>query len=149
MLIHLPREHGYRLIPRTKNGPALAGYGALTMAGALAQTITTLPDELRRSLTWDRGKELSAHAQFSIASGVKVYFADPKSRGSAAPTRTPTACYANTFQRAQTYPAGTQTKSQPSPIPSTPDHAIPSADAHSRRSVQRPPTLATAGRCCG
>ena len=79
MLIHLPREHGYRLIPRTKNGPALAGYGALTMAGALAQTITTLPEELRRSLTWDRGKELSAHAQFSIASGVKVYFADPKS----------------------------------------------------------------------
>jgi transposase, IS30 family len=79
MLIHLPREHGYGLIPRTKNGPALAGYGALTMAGALAQTITTLPEELRRSQTWDRGKELSAHAQFSIASCVKVYFADPKS----------------------------------------------------------------------
>ena len=49
------------------------------MANALEQTITTLPAELRRSLTWDRGKELSAHAQFSIASGVKVYFADPKS----------------------------------------------------------------------
>ncbi|MGO8962114.1 IS30 family transposase [Mycobacterium sp.] len=79
MLIHLPREDGYGVIPRTKNGPALAGYGALTMAGALAQTITTLPEQLRRSLTWDRGKELSAHAQFSIASGVKVYFADPKS----------------------------------------------------------------------
>ena len=44
-----------------------------------AQTITTPPEELRRSLTWDRGKQLSAHAQFSIASGVKVYFADPKS----------------------------------------------------------------------
>ena len=79
MLIHLPREDGYGLIPRTKNGPALAGYGALTMAGALAQTITTLPEQLRRSLTWDRGKELSAHAQFTVASGVKVYFADPKS----------------------------------------------------------------------
>jgi IS30 family transposase len=79
MLIHLPREDGYGVIPRTKNGPALAGYGATTMANALAQTITTLPAELRRSLTWDRGKELSAHAEFSIASGVKVYFADPKS----------------------------------------------------------------------
>jgi IS30 family transposase len=45
----------------------------------LEQTITTLPSELRQSLTWDRGKELSAHAQFSITSGVKVYFADPKS----------------------------------------------------------------------
>ena len=49
------------------------------MATALNQTITTLPEELRRTLTWDRGKELSTHAQFSIASGVKVYFADPKS----------------------------------------------------------------------
>jgi IS30 family transposase len=64
--------------PQTKNGPALAGYGVITMANALEQTITTLPQKLRRSLTWDRGKELSAHAQFSIASGVKVYFADPE-----------------------------------------------------------------------
>jgi IS30 family transposase len=79
MLIHLPREDGFGVIPRTKNGPALAGYGAITMANALAQTIGTLPEQLRRSLTWDRGKELSAHAQFSIASDVKVYFADPKS----------------------------------------------------------------------
>jgi IS30 family transposase len=79
MLVHLPREDGYGIIPPTKNGPALAGYGAITMANALARTVTTLPAELRRSLTWDRGKELSAHAQFSVASGVKVYFADPKS----------------------------------------------------------------------
>ncbi len=79
MLVHLPREEGYGVIPRTKNGPPLAGYGAITMASALMTTITTLPTELRRSLTWDRGKEMSAHAQFSIATGVKVYFADPKS----------------------------------------------------------------------
>ena len=67
------------MIPRTKNGPALAGYGAVTMKNALAQTITTLPEQLRRSLTWDRGKELSAHAQFTVETGVTVYFADPKS----------------------------------------------------------------------
>jgi hypothetical protein len=41
-------------------------YGTITMANASEQTITTLPAELRRSLTWNRGKELSAHAQFSI-----------------------------------------------------------------------------------
>jgi hypothetical protein len=52
MLVHLPREVGYGVIPRTKNGPALAGYGAITMANALEQTITTLPQELRQSLTW-------------------------------------------------------------------------------------------------
>jgi IS30 family transposase len=79
MLVHLPREEGYGLIPRTKNGPALAGYGAVTMKNALASTITTLPEQLRRSLTWDRGKELSQHAQFKIETGVPVYFADPQS----------------------------------------------------------------------
>ena len=79
MLIHLPREDGYGIIPRTKNGPALAGYGAVTMKNAFATTITTLPEQLRRSLTWDRGKELSQHAQFKIETGVPVYFADPQS----------------------------------------------------------------------
>jgi len=79
MLIHLPREHGYGLIQRTKNGPALAGYGAVTMKNALANTITTLPEQLRRSLTWDRGKELSQHAQFKVETGIPVFFADPHS----------------------------------------------------------------------
>jgi IS30 family transposase len=79
MLIHLHREDGYGVIPRIKNGPALAGYGAVPMKNALAATMTTLPAELRRSLTWDRGKELSAHAQFSVETGIAVYFADPQS----------------------------------------------------------------------
>ena len=56
MLIHLPREDGYGTIPRTKNGPALAGYGAVTMAKALSTSMSTLPAQLTRSLTWDRGK---------------------------------------------------------------------------------------------
>ena len=79
MLIHLPREDGYGIIPRTKNGPPLAGYGAITMKNALAATITTLPEQLRRSLTWDRGKEMSAHAQFKVETGLPVFFADPHS----------------------------------------------------------------------
>jgi IS30 family transposase len=79
MLIHLPREEGFGVIPRTKNGPPLAGYGAVTMKNALAATITTLPEQLRRSVTWDRGKELSAHAAFKVETGVPVYFADPQS----------------------------------------------------------------------
>ena len=79
MLVHLPREKGYGLTPRTKNGPALAGYGAITMANALKRTVTTLPGQLWQSLTWDRGKELSDHARFTIESGVDVFFADPHS----------------------------------------------------------------------
>jgi len=79
MLVHLPREEGYRHKESVKNGPALAGYGAVTMKNALASTITTLPEQLRRSVTWDRGKEMSAHAQFRVETGVPVYFADPRS----------------------------------------------------------------------
>lgn len=46
MLVHLPREKGYGPIPRTKNGPALAGYGAITMANALKNTVTGMPAQL-------------------------------------------------------------------------------------------------------
>ena len=57
MLLRLPRMEGYGVEPRVKNGPALAGYGAEAMRGAIAARITSMPEQLRRSLTWDRGKE--------------------------------------------------------------------------------------------
>ena len=79
MLIHLPREEGYRHKDTPKNGPALAGYGAITMKNALANAMSTLPEQLARSLTWDRGKEMSAHAQFKIETGIPIFFADPQS----------------------------------------------------------------------
>jgi len=79
LLVHLPRENGYGLIPRTKNGSALAGCGAVTMTNALKKTVATLPTQMWRSLTWDRGKEPSNHTRFTTESGVKVFFAAPNS----------------------------------------------------------------------
>ena len=79
LLVHLPRLDGYGTTPRVKNGPALAGYGAVAMKEALEATMTTMPAELLRSLTWDRGKELAQHAQFKIDTGIAVFFADPHS----------------------------------------------------------------------
>ncbi len=79
MLVHLPREDGYRHKETPKHGPALAGYGALTMKNALTNSMSTLPTQLARSLTWDRGKEMSAHAQFKVETGIPVFFADPSS----------------------------------------------------------------------
>ena len=76
-LVHLPREQGWRAQPITKNRPALSGYGAISMNKALAQAPASMPTELKRSLTGDRGKEMSAHTQFTIDTGLKVYFADP------------------------------------------------------------------------
>ena len=78
MLLHLPRhdKHGE---PRTKNGPALAGHGAEAVRDAIASSITTLPEQLRRSLTWDQGTEMAQHARLRIDTGLAIYFCDPQS----------------------------------------------------------------------
>ncbi len=55
------------------------GHGGESVRKALAKVILTLPTELRRSLTWDQGKEMNEHLQFSVSTGVAVYFCDPKS----------------------------------------------------------------------
>jgi len=78
MLLHLPRMDGYGGL-RVKNGPPLAGHGAEAVRDAIASAITTLPEQLRRSLTWDRGKEMAQHALLRIDTGVQVYFCDPNS----------------------------------------------------------------------
>ena len=49
------------------------------VVAALTAKVQELPEQLRRSLTWDRGLELAAHKQFTIDTGVQVYFCDPKS----------------------------------------------------------------------
>lgn len=51
----------------------------VTVTKALAKKIRQLPAELRRSLTWDRGSEMAAHKDFTVATDVKVYFCDPHS----------------------------------------------------------------------
>jgi IS30 family transposase len=79
LLLHLPPMPGHADGAREKNGPALAGHGAEAVRDAIARTITTLPMQLRQSLTWDQGAELSQHARLRIDTGVLVYFCDPHS----------------------------------------------------------------------
>ena len=79
LLLHLPRMPDHGREPRTKNGPALAGHGAEAVRDAITRTITTLPDQLRRSLTWDQGVEMTQHARLRIDVGLQVYFCDPHS----------------------------------------------------------------------
>jgi transposase, IS30 family len=79
LLLHLPRMAGHGSGVRVKNGPALAGHGAEAVRDAIASTIITLPAQLRRSLTWDQGVEMTQHARLRIDTGVAVYFCDPHS----------------------------------------------------------------------
>ncbi len=57
----------------------LAGKDAANVAAALSRQVRTLPKELCRTLTWDRGPEMAHHRKFSIATDVAVYFCDPRS----------------------------------------------------------------------
>ena len=78
MLLHLPRMDGYGG-PRAKNGPALAGHGAEAVRDAIASSVTALPEQLRKSLTWDQGAEMAQHARLRIDTGIEVFFCDPHS----------------------------------------------------------------------
>jgi IS30 family transposase len=62
MLLHLPE-----------------GRGADAVAAAMTEAITRLPAQLARSVTWDQGKEMAKHKDFTIATGIPVYFCDPHS----------------------------------------------------------------------
>lgn len=55
------------------------GRTAASVRDALAESIQRLPERLRRSLTWDQGKEMAEHNRFTIDNGVEVYFCDPAS----------------------------------------------------------------------
>jgi IS30 family transposase len=79
MLMQLPRMHGHGDQARVHNGPALAGHGARAVRDAIATSIVTLPEQLRRSLTWDQGAEMAQHAQLRIDTGLQVFFCDPHS----------------------------------------------------------------------
>jgi IS30 family transposase len=79
LLLHLPRMAGHGPGVRVKNGPALAGHGAEAVRDAVARTIATLPTQLRRSLTWDQGAEMTQHVRLRVDTGVAVYFCDPHS----------------------------------------------------------------------
>jgi transposase, IS30 family len=55
------------------------GHGAEAVRKAMTKRIVGLPAQLRRSITWDQGKEMAEQVQFTVDTGVQIYFCDPKS----------------------------------------------------------------------
>jgi len=74
-IFHLRRP----LTDRHGIGDPLAKAATDVVVDALIKAVRKLPAALRKSLTWDRGSELTEHAKFTIATDVKVYFCDPYS----------------------------------------------------------------------
>ena len=68
------RHSRYVILLKLPNGNT-----AESVRTAMTKRIMTLPAQLRRSVTWDQGKEMAQHVQFTIDTGVQVYFCDPKS----------------------------------------------------------------------
>ena len=89
------RTTGYALLVALPDG-----YKPEQVAEALAAKIQTLPESLRRSLTWDQGPEMRDWKQIRVDTGIEVYFCDPHSPWQRGPTRTPTGCCASTSPRA-------------------------------------------------
>jgi IS30 family transposase len=78
MLLHLPSIEGHDS-SATKTRRVSTGAGAAAVRDAIAETITTLPEQLRRSLTWDQGIEMAQHVQLRLDTGLQIYFCDPRS----------------------------------------------------------------------
>ncbi len=79
MLLHLPRMPEHGVGAPIKNGPPLAGHGAEAVRDSIACSIISLPEQLRRTLTWDQGAEMSQHARLKTDTGLAIYFCDPHS----------------------------------------------------------------------
>ena len=128
LLVHLPRMEGWGEKPYVKNGPSLGGYGALAMNTALKASMTTLPEQLRKTLTWDRGKELAGHAQFALETGTQgVLRRSPLTLAAPHEREHQRACCGSTSPRAPICPAGPPKTSRRSLTRSTTGHARPSA----------------------
>jgi IS30 family transposase len=74
-----------------------------TIVAALAQQIGKLPQELRRSLTWDQGTEMARHKSFTVATDLQVYFCDPRSPWQRGSNENTTAFSGNTSPEQPTY----------------------------------------------
>ncbi|MDX3351713.1 IS30 family transposase, partial [Streptomyces sp. ME02-6979A] len=82
VLSQRPAEAADRAVPGYWEGDLIIGTGRSaigTLVERSSRSTLLVPEQLRKTLTWDRGKELSGHAQFALDTGTKVFFADPHS----------------------------------------------------------------------
>ena len=113
MLVHLPD-----------------GHGAIAVRDGLLATIQTLPEHLRKSLTWDQGTELAQYRQITLATEMDIYFCDPHSPWQRGSNENTVACCASTLRKAPTCRSTAPRNSPASPPNSTADQERPWTAAH-------------------
>ena len=125
------RSSGYTMLVHLPDG-----YKPEQVAPALAAKIQTLPETVRRSLTWDPGPEMRDWKHVAIAADIEIFFCDPHKPWQRGSNETPTACCASTSRRAAICPCTTKPSWTRSPPNSTtgPENASATANP-SRRSA--------------
>jgi len=79
LLLHLPPTPNQSQERASNTGRAFAGHGAEAVRDAITRAIGDLPEQLRRSLTWDQGAEMAQHAKLHVDTGMNIYFCDSRS----------------------------------------------------------------------
>jgi IS30 family transposase len=104
MLLHLPPIKGHNS-PRVNTGPPITGAGTGAVRNAIADTIGTLPEQLRRPLTWDQGIEMAQHVQLRLDTGLQIYFCNPRSPWQRGTNENTNGCCASISPAARPRPA--------------------------------------------
>ena len=117
--------------------PLPEGVTAQQVRPALTAAVLRLPEQLRRSLTWDHGREMAEHVQFTSTPVSRCTSATRAAPGSGARMRTPTACSANTCPGAPTYASSIRMRWIPSPPISMAALDKPLASRHPHRHSRR------------
>ena len=143
ILTLVERSTRYVLLGHLPGGPT-----AQAVRDVLATLIGTLPEHLRRSLTWDQGAEMAEHRAFSIATTVPVYFCDPASPWQRGSNENTNGLLRQYFPRGPICPSTAQTSSSACPASSTRVHAKRWTGRHQPSACSTVSLHPNSPRCC-